>query len=619
MAICGIANANDVRPTAQQISAMTLAMDVGSGRTHLHFESETAGLGAVCKLADPSIFSKDGLIVACDAEIYNREILQDSLEGFGPTTTLAVLIAQLYLRYGEDFVKRLDGVFSLAVWDERQRRLLLARDRLGVRPLCYAETSSGFVFASHPAGVLASRLITKNVNLRAIVDYLNFNVVPAPNTAYEGVFKMKPGEYLVWHRGQTRKAFYWEMGYTEEARGTERQLAEELSSRLEESVRVTSADLDSAQTGCFLSGGTDSSSIAGFFTRIRQRPASAFSIGFAEQRFDEISFAKLAAEHFGLSHFDRTLHPEDAFEAIPKIVALFDEPFANASAIPTYACLELAKSHGMSTMLAGDGGDELFGGNERYRIHQVYDLYQRVPRGVRKLLEPVLFALPADRGVIGKAKAYIRRSNIPNPERYCRWRMLQVFPSTEVLGDAMPSVNGDALAPVRAYHRSAPAHSELNRLLYIDVNMTLGDEDIPKVVRTAELNGINVRFPYLHQSLVEFSGRLPVRLKVKGFEKRYLFKRATRGFLPPEILQKKKHGFGLPIGIWLRTEPKLRAMSRDVLLSAAAYQRGYFRRGFIEKLMSHLEQDDTPYYGDLLWVFLMLELWHRKHVAGTTL
>ena len=345
------------------------------------------------------------------------------------------------------------------------------------------------------------------------------------------------------------------MRYTEEAHGSERQLAQELFSRLEESVRVTSADVNPEQTGCFLSGGTDSSSIAGFFTRIQQRPARAFSIGFAEKRFDELGYAQLAARHFGLTHFERILSPQETYDLIPKIVDLFDEPFANASAIPTYACLEFAKTHGVAVMLAGDGGDELFGGNERYRVHQVYDLYQRVPKALRKLMEPALFATPSGWSFTRKAKAYVQRSNIPNPERYCRWRLLRVFPSADVLGDTMPHVNGDTLAAVRAYHCAAQAHSELNRLLYIDINMTLGDEDIPKVVRTAEQNGINVRFPYLHHSLAEFSGRLPVHLKVKGLEKRYLFKRATRGFLPDEILQKKKHGFGLPIGIWLKTDP----------------------------------------------------------------
>ena len=197
--------------------------------------------------------------------------------------------------------------------------------------------------------------------------------------------------------------------------------------------------------------------------------------------------------------------------------------------------------------------------------------------------------------------------------------MLQVFDSGDILGDAMPHVNGDSLATVRAHHRAASATNELNRLLHIDVNMTLGDEDIPKVVRTAEGIGINVRFPYLHQSLAEFSGRLPAHLKVKGLEKRYLFKRATRGFLPSAILQKKKHGFGLPIGFWLKTDPKLRTLARDTLLSPFAYQRGYFKKQFVETLMANLEKDDTPYYGDLLWVFLMLELWHRRHVEGIAL
>ncbi len=619
MAICGTVNTNGAQPRAEQVAAMVSAMDSGNGGTHSHCVRQETGFGVTSINASASLYSGNGLVVACDAEIYNQQELQDRVNGTSPATTPAALIAELYLQHGEGFVKKLDGVFSLAIWDERQQRLLLVRDRLGVKPLCYAELPSALIFASHPSGIFVSGLLGKDVDLRAIVGYLNFNVVPAPMTAYKGVFKLMPGEYLIWQRGQSRKARYWKLQYTEDARGTEQQLAEELFSRLEESVRVVSNDLDPQGAGCFLSGGTDSSSIAGLFTRIKQRPARAFSIGFAEQRFDERQYAQLAARHFGLTHFERILRPEEAYDLIPIIVGLFDEPFANASAIPTYACIELAKNHGVSVMLAGDGGDELFGGNERYRIHQVYDLYQRLPRTLRKLVEPALFAIPVDRGFIGKTKAYIRRSNIPNPERYCRWRLLQVFPSKDVLGDAMPCVNGDALAAVRAHYAAAPAQSELNRLLHIDMNMTLGDEDLPKVVRTAEQKGINVRFPYLHQSLAEFSGRLPAHLKVKGFEKRYLFKRATQGFLPAEILQKKKHGFGLPIGIWLKTDPKLRAMAHDVLLSPAAYQRGYFRREFIEKLMSNLEQDDTPYFGDLLWVFLMLELWHRKHVAGTAL
>ena len=269
----------------------------------------------------------------------------------------------------------------------------------------------------------------------------------------------------------------------------------------------------------------------------------------------------------------------------------------------------------MEVMLAGDGGDELFGGNERYRTDQIYQLYQKIPRTLRRLIEPVVFASPPAM-MIGKIQRYIRRSMTPNPERYCLWRPLQLFPPEQVLGAAMPSVNGDLLAVMRAHYNNAPARSELNRLLYIDIKMTLGDEDLPKVVRTGELAGINVRFPYLDHQLAEFSGRLPAGMKVRGLEKRYLFKRATQTVLPRAILEKKKHGFGLPIGIWLKTDPKLRAMSRDVLLDPKTYQRGYFQRPFIERLMADLEQDNTPYFGDLLWMFLTLELWHRRHLEG---
>jgi asparagine synthase (glutamine-hydrolysing) len=249
-------------------------------------------------------------------------------------------------------------------------------------------------------------------------------------------------------------------------------------------------------------------------------------------------------------------------------------------------------------------------------------MYQHIPRVLRRwAIEPAIFAIPISVGVLGKAQRYIRRSNAGNPERYCPWRLLQVFPPDQVLGTAMDwsNGNGDLLRVIRAHYKAAPAHSELNRLLYIDIKMTLGDEDLPKVVRTSELAGISVRFPYLDHPLAEFTGRVPASLKVRGLEKRYLFKRATRDLLPEAILKKKKHGFGLPIGFWLKTDSKLRSLSREVLLDPKTYQRGYFRREFIERLFASLEQDDTPYFGDLLWVFLMLEFWHRRHVEGTAL
>lgn len=617
MALYGIATTNG-RPTAEQLSAMLSAE--GPVRSRQAKSSILPEIGLIIEEdGSTSLFCDDAIVVACEAELYNEAALRAENNCQGSNGSIAELIAQLYRQHGEDFIDMIDGVFAIALWDRSRKRALLMRDRFGIRVLAYAETKGGLVFGSHPKGIPKSGLIPKNVNYRAIVDYLNFNVVPAPRTAYVGISKLGAGERLLWERERSRTSRYWQLQYTEEERSGEKRLAQELFLRMEEAVRVSSKGIKPETAGCFLSGGTDSSSICGLLTRVSQAPSGAFSIGFAEERFDELLYADIAAKHFGLRHFTRIVRPEEAYDLVPKIVDIFDEPFSNASAIPTYACTEFAKSRGVSIMFAGDGGDELFGGNERYRVHQVYDVYQRVPRPVRGLLELGMSAIPFENGFINKVKAYIKRSNIPNPERYCRWRMLQVFSDKEVLGSAMPSVNGDSLAAVREHYRHAPAHSELNRLLYVDIHMALGDEDLPKVIRTAESNGIRVRFPYLDRSLAEFSGRLPARMKVKGFEKRYLFKRATQGFLPPEILRKKKHGFGLPIGIWLKTNPKLRSMLHDVLFSPTAYQRGYYRKDFIEKLMANMEQDDTPYYGDLLWVFLMLELWHRRHIAETAL
>ena len=390
---------------------------------------------------------------------------------------------------------------------------------------------------------------------------------------------------------------------------------------MEEAVRLTSSDLPVSRLGCFLSGGTDSSSIVGLVTRVKRSPVKSISIGFAEERFNELHYAQIAASHFGSQHIVSCLGPKDAFRILPKIVALYDEPYANSSVIPTYHCQTLAHEQGLEVMLAGDGGDELFGGNERYRTQQIYELYKKIPGVLRRgLIEPIVSHISPDaHGVGGKLRRYIQTSNTPNPERYFRWAMLQYFSPAQILGAALPFRNGhgDLLAIPRTHYNAASASDEMNRLLYIDINMTLSDNDLPKVARAAELAGISVRFPFLDHPLVEFSGRIPACLKVKGFEKRYLFKLATRNLLPKSILKKRKHGFGLPIGLWLKTDPKMRGAAEEVLREPRTYQRGYFQRQFIDRIFAAMDQDNTPFYGDVLWPFLMLELWHRHHVEGS--
>jgi len=274
----------------------------------------------------------------------------------------------------------------------------------------------------------------------------------------------------------------------------------------------------------------------------------------------------------------------------------------------------------MMLLLAGDGGDEIFGGNERYRMDRIFAAYHRIPSPLRRrLLEPVLFGLPEWPGPIGRTQRYMRRANIPNPERFYSYEFFFSREGHSLLApDFQTAVGRDAAVSVlQGHYARAQAGDELNRLFYLDLKLTLGDNDLLKVTRTAELADVGVRFPLLDSPLVEFTGLLPTKYKMRGLEKRYLFKRAFRDLLPPPILAKAKHGFGVPTSVWLKTHEGFRELAHDALLSSRSLQRGYFRKGALEQLFADHAADSTPYYGDILWTVLMLELWHRRHADAS--
>jgi asparagine synthase (glutamine-hydrolysing) len=620
MAICGIAVKSHERPVDQRtIKSMVSSLAVHADWPQEYTDNLEASFGATSPQRSISIWKSDPLVVVCDADINNRnEILAQVKSGAAPDN-LAGLLGQLYIEQGSSFLSLIRGVFSIAIWDQRSKTLLLAVDRFGVNPLCYSAGASEIIFASQARGILASGRVTKEVNLSAIVAYLNYTVVPAPLSVYKGIQKLPPGSFLTWREGATRIAQYWDMEYTEDPKSSEKTLASELLERMEQAVFQNSRDVSLSDLGCFLSGGTDSSSVVGLLTKVKKSPVNTFSIGFTEERFNELAYAHIATKQFGSVHAESRVGPEDAFRILPKIVDLYDEPFANSSVIPTYFCQVLAAEKGRKVMLAGDGGDELFGGNEHYRTDRVYQLYQRLPKPLRRgLIDPLASCIPANAPAFGKVRRYVQTSNKPNPDRYSRWMTLQYFSPEKILGPGMPFRNGDGdlLAVSRGHYQSARAHTELNRLLYLDVKMVLGDNDLPKVVRASELAGITVRFPFLDHPLAEFSGRIPSNWKLKGSQSRYLFKKATENLLPKAILEKKKHGFGLPMGMWLKNDPKIRGLAEDVLRDPRTSQRGFVRKDFIQHLFQSMDQDNTTFYGDVLYSFLMLELWYRKHMTG---
>ncbi|MGH7303981.1 MAG: asparagine synthetase B family protein, partial [Candidatus Rokuibacteriota bacterium] len=412
---------------------------------------------------------------------------------------------------------------------------------------------------------------------------------------------------------------YWDMRYPEK-RVSRREGAAAMYRFTETAVDRALAGASPNEVGAFLSGGTDSSTLVGLMSRSTRQTVNAFSIGFSDDAYNELGYAELAAREFGAVHRTKTVTPEAAFALLPRLVEAYDEPFGNNSAIGTLVCVELAREHGVERMLAGDGGDEIFGGNERYRTDRIFGLYHGVPGILRRgVIEPIVQNLPdGGASILGRAQRYIRRANLPNPRRFFSYEFYFATEAARLFAPGfLEAIDRDApYRMTQAPYDGVETVSELNRLLYLDLKLAIGDNDLFKVTRTAELAGVNVRFPMLDLDLVEFTGSLPAALKVRGLEKRYLFKRAFRELLPREILAKRKHGFGVPTSRWLRDHAQFRELAGDTLLSVRCLERGIFRPGAIAELIDWHQRESSPYFGDLLWRILMFELWHRGHVEG---
>lgn len=629
-AICGLVS-RDHQPSTEFLQEMVdaLPLDVSRGQRYT-LAHPRGGFGVYQQFSLPvldqdrgrSVFKQDGLFVVASAEIYNARELNQQLSSHRiAAVPEPALIAALYRRYGIDCVRQLEGAFAFAIWDSRQGQLLLATDPFGIRPIHYVWDGTRLIFGSRLNAILMAPGVSRQIDPTAVYQYFFYSCIPTPYTIYQGIKKLPPGHCLLLNPSGIQIKQYWGMRFEEDFSKPASYFAQGIRERMAQAVRAhIGYDSQSETLGAFLSGGTDSSTVTGLLGQALDRPSRTFSIGFAEHRFNEIEYARIAARHFKTEHHEYFVKPEDAVALIPELVQSYDEPFGNASSVPTFYCAKLACEQGVNVMLAGDGGDELFGGNTRYAADKVFEVYQQLPRWVRHgCLEPLLFGLPLPAGgVIEKARKYVRRSNLPQPRRFFSYNLLYTVDPCELFSDDFLAVvpQDCALKVAEDYYHNAHANALLNRLLNIDLKITITDNDLRKVTRMCELANLRVRYPMLDRQLAEFSGAIPARLKVKGFNKRYIFKEAFRSFLPPEILAKKKHGFGLPISLWLREAPRLREMARDVLLSEASLQRGYFKRSFLQNLFELHRKDNTNFFGDNLWVFLMLELWHQSQDRG---
>lgn len=622
--ICAVWRKDHAERTAETLAAVTRGLALEDCERAAQERDALAGVGVCARFESQQIHRTSRILCVCDADLDNqaelRRLAGDADSGCEAApgreaAPVASLLAALYERFGEGFVEKLRGGFSFILWDRRERRLMAAVDHFGVKRLAYYQDGNTTLIASRLDALICAAEVSRKINPSAIANILNYSISPGPETSFAAIQRIPPGSMLIASGGQLTVRKYWDMCYEAGADTDEERLSRELEQVVERAVARKCEAPSFDRIGAFLSGGTDSSTIVGMMNRQQRGPVQAFSIGFREQPFNEMEYAELAAKKFQADHHTYFVSPQDCFEALPNMVRYFDEPFGNSSAIPTYFCARLAAEKGMKVLLGGDGGDELFGGNEAYRVEKIFEFYQGFPAGLRKgLIEPVLNRLPIESGPIGKIRRYVRRSNLPKVERMLSYHFLCTHAFQDVFDAGfLGELSGySVLDAIERHYSQAPARNHLDRRLYADVKTTLGDSDLPKVTCMAELAGIQVRFPFLDVDVAGFSGRVPANLKVKGLEKRYLFKRAFRNLLPPEIIRKRKHGFGIPVAAWMNTDPAMRDFSRDVLLSSRARERGYFRQEFIADLIRKSEADETSYYGDTLWVFLAMELWHRE-------
>jgi len=579
----------------------------------------SVSLGAVSRWAGQQSGGISGVRLALDADLLRMERWTTLLKREGlplEDLSLTQCVAWLYRIRGIDFLRDLEGAFALALWDERSQQLLLAIDRMGINALYWTQEQSRLIFASRPSAIRAAQREPSAVSHAALMQYLLFSVVPAPLTAYKGISKLLPGHLLKFANGKVHEECYWDVSYDEDESLNEAGWAGELREGLRAAVHRHLEGCGPDSTGAYLSGGTDSSSVVAFMSE-RFTPTHSFSVHFGEQLYSEIEYARIAADRFRTAHHEKCLVPSDAVAALEEIFGYYDEPFANSSVFGAYACAKMARESGIDILLAGDGGDEIFAGNERYASDKRFSMYHNIPVWLRRgVIEPLAYLLPKSESRLGLPWRYLRRANIPNPRRIFSYGLYLSIPPEEIFDVGfLRQAPVDRWMEIADDHYHAPGGaSELNRLMYLDLKLILADNDLRKVSRTAELNGVRVRYPMLDAELVQLAARIPSRLKLRGFEKRYIFKKAMHGILPDQVLNKKKHGFSVPLSHWFLQDPRLAALLKDVLYDSQTRNRGYFQPEFLDRVAALHRGAHTGYYGEAMWYIVALELWHRRHL-----
>ncbi|MCL4705764.1 asparagine synthase (glutamine-hydrolyzing) [bacterium] len=553
-------------------------------------------------------------VISFNGEIYNFKELRQQFEqrGFRFRTrsdTEAILAAYHFM--GKRCVESLQGMFAFALWDKAEKKLLLARDRLGKKPLYYFHQGERLVFASEMKAILSAPNVPREIDFEALNHYLTFGYIPAPLTIFKHIRKLQAAQSLTFFDGTVSFEDYWALPEPENGvLKSEEELVEELEALLASAVDLRL--ISEVPLGAFLSGGTDSSAIVAMMAKLNQQPVRTFTIDFSEEGFSEVDDARRVASHCGVE-YNVLKVSTDAINTLPKLVWHFDEPFGDASAIPTYYVSQLAREH-VTVILSGDGGDELFAGYRSYMQKDQYSTIKRLPRSLRRrLLAPIAHALPIQARARNFLKYAAYATSDDGPQALGIYPYIKEDIVTRSIRRELSAFDATSLR--RTILAALKSTDKLTRLQYVDAKLYLPEDILMKVDRMSMAHSLETRAPLLDYRLVEFATRLPVHFKMRDSMTKYLLKKLLLKYLPPETLVKKKQGFAVPINRWFQQQ--LNGYTAEVLLDQRCRQRGYFNLAVVQKVLQHHATGRRD-YSEWIWLLLNLELWFQTFVDPAT-
>ncbi|MSQ26754.1 MAG: asparagine synthase (glutamine-hydrolyzing) [Dehalococcoidia bacterium] len=568
------------------------------------------------------IGNEDGSVwVALNGEIFNFPSLRAQLADRGhrfATQSDTEVIVHGYEEWGDAVVERLNGQFAFALWDKGKERLLLARDRVGIKPLYYSEHQGGVVFGSELKALLCCPWIPRSLDLDALDQYLTYEHIPVPRTIFRAIKKLAPGHTLILDRRGVELRQYWDFDLAQSESGPVLSAAaweERFRSALWEAVEMEL--ISDVPLGVFLSGGIDSSAIAALMSQHKGPRVQSFSIAFDDPSFDESQHARLVAEHLGTEHHEQTLSEAMMWDLVPRIADFLDEPMGDSSFIPCYLLARFARER-VTVALGGDGGDELLAGYSTMQAHRLAGLYNRAPAGLRDgLIGPLVRRLPVSHDNLSldfRAKRFVASAALPPVERHHLW--LGSFSPQEKVALLRPEVrsevDGDTFAVARGHFEHCGADDPLNRILYTDLKLYMDTDILTKVDRSSMANSLEARVPFLNQVVLEVAAQMPLDMKLRGFTRKHVLRRIMKGVLPDRILSRPKKGFNIPVAKWFRNE--LKPLLQDSLSESKIVGQGLFEPAAVSTMLEeHFSgrRDNRKH----LWTLLVFQLWHDRWLA----